>query len=73
MTTGETLSELKAREHELDREWQWLATALNTVARVKAEQGQAAAFQLMQRQAVRVGQRRVELRLAMAELESDGQ
>ena len=73
MATAESLAELRAREGELDREWQWLAAALNTVARVKAEQGQAAAFQLMQRQAVRVGQRRVELRLAMAELESDGQ
>ena len=65
----ETLAELQAREKELDREWQWLAAALNTVARVKAEQGHAAAFALMQRQAVRVGQRRVEVQLAMAELE----
>ena len=73
MATAETLADLRAREGELDREWQWLAAALNTVARVKAEQGQAAAFQLMQRQAVRVGQRSVELRLAMDELESDGQ
>ena len=72
MATAETLAELRAREEELDREWTWLATALDTVARVKAEQGQTAAFRLMQRQAVRVGQRRVEVRLAMAALESDG-
>jgi hypothetical protein len=64
-----SLAELRAHEEELTREWQWLATALNTVARCKAEQGNAAAFQLMQRQAVRVGQRRVEVRLTMAALE----
>ena len=52
------LAELRAREEEVDR-----------VARVKAEQGDAAAFQLMQRQAMAVGQRRVELRIQMAELE----
>ena len=67
----ESLAELRAHEEELTREWQWLATALNKVARCRAEQGHAAAFALMQRQAVRVGQRRVEVRLAMAELERD--
>ena len=33
----------------------------------RAEQGDAAAFRLMQHQAVSVGQRRVELRLQMAQ------
>ena len=60
---------MRAREEELGREWQWLHDGLNTIARVKAEQGDAAAFRLMQAQAMVVGQRRVELRKQMAELE----
>jgi hypothetical protein len=63
-----TLAELKAREEELERERRWLVDALNTVARARAEQGDAAAFRLMQHQAMRVGQRRVEVRLRMAQL-----
>jgi hypothetical protein len=63
-----TVAELKAREEELEREWLLLVDALNTVARARAEQGDAAAFRLMQAQAMRVGQRRVELRLQMAQL-----
>ncbi|NJO33009.1 MAG: hypothetical protein HC869_07515 [Rhodospirillales bacterium] len=66
---SETLEALTAREEEVGREWQWLHDALNTVARARAEQGDAAAFRLMQQQAMRVGQRRDELRLAMAALE----
>lgn len=65
------LAELKAREEEVAREWTWLVDALNTVARARAEQGDAAAFRLMQQQAMRFGQRRNELRMAMAELEGD--
>ena len=67
---AESLAELRAREEEIGREWQWLHDALNTVARVRAEQGDAVAFRLMQSQTMRIGQRRVELRLAMAELEA---
>jgi hypothetical protein len=37
------------------------------VTRRRGEQGNAAAFRLMQQQAMRVGQRRVEIRLAMSE------
>jgi hypothetical protein len=48
---------------------EWIHDALNTIARARAQQGDAAAFNLMQQQAMRVGQRRVELRMAMAELE----
>ena len=66
----ESLVELRAREEEVAREWQWIHDALNTVARVRAEQGDAVAFRLMQSQAMRIGQRRVELRLAMANLEA---
>lgn len=63
------LSELRARQQEVEREWRWLHDALNTVARARAEQGDAAAFRLMQGQAMRVGQRRVELDMRIAELE----
>ena len=65
----ETLAELKAREQEVEREWSWLHDALNEIARVRAEQGDAAAFRLMQQQAMRVGQRRIELWMQMAALE----
>ena len=68
----ETLEALRAREAEVSREWQWLHDALNAVARARAEQGDAAAFRLMQAQAMAVGQRRVELRMKMAELEGPG-
>ena len=63
----ESLAELRAREAEVAREWQWLHDALNSVARVRAEHGDAAAFQLMQVQAMSVGQRRVELSLQIAQ------
>lgn len=65
----ESLVELRAREAEVAREWQWLHDALNTVARARADQSDAAAFQLMQVQAMRVGQRRVELSLQIAQWE----
>jgi hypothetical protein len=65
----ESVAELRAREQEVAREWQWLHEALNTVARVRAENGDAAAFRLMQSQAMRVGQRRIELSLRIAEME----
>ena len=65
----ESLAELRAREAEVAREWQWLHDALNTVARVRAENGDAAAFRLMQAQAMKVGQRRIELSLQIAQRE----
>jgi hypothetical protein len=65
----ESLAELRAREEEVAREWQWIHDALNTVARMRAEHGDAVAFRLLQEQAMRVGQRRVELRLAMGDFE----
>jgi hypothetical protein len=65
----QSLSEIEAREEEVEREWQWLHDALNAVARVRAENGDAQAFRLMQAQAMRVGQRRVELRIQRARLE----
>ena len=65
----ESLAELRAREAEVAREWQWLHDSLNTVARARSENGDAAAFRLMQAQAMRVGQRRIELSLRIAEIE----
>ncbi len=65
----ESVAELRAREEEVGREWQWIHDALNTIARVRAEHGDAAAFRLMQQQAMRVGQRRVELRMKLAAME----
>lgn len=65
----ETLQELRARELELAREWQWLQDVLNRVARARADDEDATAFRLLQQQAVAVGQRRVELMVAMAAVE----
>lgn len=65
----ESAAELKAREEEVSREWQWIHEALNTIARARAEQGDAQAFRLMQQQAMRVGQRRVELRMRLSAIE----
>jgi hypothetical protein len=33
------LAELRARQQEIEREWQWLHDALNVVARARAQQG----------------------------------
>ncbi|MFM9847974.1 MAG: hypothetical protein ACKVP3_12540 [Hyphomicrobiaceae bacterium] len=63
------MAELRAREQEVQREWTWLHTALNTIARVRAEQGDAAAFRLMQHQAMVVGHRRIEIRMQIAAIE----
>jgi hypothetical protein len=63
-----SLAELRSREAQVSREWQWRHDALNT--RARAEYGDATAFQLMQAQAMRVGQRRVELSLQIAQWET---
>jgi hypothetical protein len=65
----EGLTELQARQDELAREWRWLHDTLNKVARVRAEQGDAHAFRLLQAQAMAVGQRRIELSVRIAEME----
>jgi hypothetical protein len=65
----QSLLELRAAEAEVAREWRWLHEALNAIARVRAEQGDAQAFRLMQAQAMVVGQRRIELSMRIAELE----
>jgi hypothetical protein len=66
---ADKLTELRAREEEVAREWQWLQDALNKVARGRAEEGEVHAFRLLQHQAMAVGQRRVELQIEMARLE----
>ncbi len=63
------LMELRAREEEVAREWQWLQDTLNKVARGRTGEGEVHAFRLLQHQAVAVGQRRVELQIEMARLE----
>jgi hypothetical protein len=63
-------AELRAREDEVAREWEWLHEAVNLVARARADSETDNAFRLLQQQAMAVGQRRVELRLRMAELEA---
>jgi hypothetical protein len=65
----EGLAELRARQDEVAREWHWLHDTLNKVARIKAEQGDAHAFRLLQTQAMAVGQRRLELSVRIAEME----
>jgi len=50
----EALVELQARQDELAREWHWLHDTLNKVARVRAAQGDAHAFRLLQAQAMAV-------------------
>jgi len=65
----EGLAELRARQDEVAREWHWLHDTLNRVARVRAEQGDAHVFRLLQAQAMAVGQRRLELSVRIAEIE----
>ena len=66
---ADRLTELRIREEEAAREWQWLQDALNKVARGRAEEEEIQAFRLLHHQAVVVGQRRVELQIEMARLE----
>jgi hypothetical protein len=66
------ISELRAREEEIARGLEWLNEVLNLVARARAEDKADNAIWLLQRQAVAVGQGRVDLRLRMAELEVKG-
>jgi hypothetical protein len=68
----ETLAELRAREEEVEREWQWLHDTINDVARARADQKELAAVRLLHDHAMRVGQRRIELRLKMAAIEGPG-
>jgi hypothetical protein len=66
---SESLAELRAREAEVAREWDWLQNTLNQIARGRADDEEVRAFQLLQHQAMATGQRRVELQIEMARLE----
>ena len=67
---AESMKEVRARESEAAHTWQMLIESLECVAEVRAEQGELAAFRTMQALAMRVGQRRVELQLPAAALQS---
>ena len=61
----QSLPELQAEAGRIH----WLHGALNEIARVRAEEGNAQAFRFMQARAMVVGQRRIELSMRIAELE----
>ncbi len=65
----ESIETLQAREEEVGREWEWMHDVINRVARARAHEEDAHAFRILQEQARIVGQRRVALRLMMAEQE----
>ena len=67
----DTLTELRAREHEVAREWRWLQDMLNKVARMRADQQDTRMFQMLQHHALIVGERRVHLQRCMAELSGE--
>lgn len=64
----ESLEALRAREEEVGREWEWVHDVITRVARARADQEDAHAFRILQEQARIIGQRRVALRLMMAEV-----
>ena len=63
------LTDLKAREEEVAREWEWLNDTINRVARLRAEDSETQTFRILQEQVRIVGQRRVELMMEVAHLE----
>jgi hypothetical protein len=66
------LTDLKAREEEVAREWEWLNDTINRVAQLRAEDSEAQTFRILQEQVRVVGQRRVELMMEVAHLEKHG-
>ena len=64
------LADPGAMEEEVGREWEWLHDVINRVARMRAEQGDTQMFRILQEQSRVVGQRRVELQIQMAALET---
>lgn len=63
------LEELRAREDEVRREWEWLNETINEIARVHADNEQVSVFRLLHEQAMAVGRRRLELCIEIAETE----
>ena len=66
------LTDLKAREEEVAREWEWLNDTINRVAQLRAEDSEAQTLRIPQEQVRVVGQRRVELMMEVAHLEKHG-
>ena len=66
------LTDLKAREEEVAREWEWLNDTFNKVAQLRSEDSDAKTFRILQEQVRVVGQRRVELMMEVAHLERAG-
>lgn len=63
------LTDLKAREEEVAREWEWLNDTINRVAQLRSEDSETQTFRILQEQVRIVGQRRVELMMEVAHLE----
>lgn len=63
------LTDLKAREEEVAREWEWLNETINKVAQLRSEDSETQTFRILQEQVRLVGQRRVELMITVAHLE----
>jgi hypothetical protein len=66
------MTDLKAREEEVAREWEWLNDTINRVAQLRAEDSETQTFRILQEQVRVDGQRRVELMLEVAHLEKHG-
>ena len=67
------VGELKAREMEVAREWEWLQDFLYKAARSRCDQQDARLFERLQHQALIVGERRTALRSQIAMLEGPAQ
>ncbi len=63
------LTDLKAREEEVAREWEWLNDTINRVAELRSGDSEMQTFRILQEQVRVVGQRRVELMMEVAHLE----
>lgn len=57
----DTFEQVAAREQEVAREWEWLQELLYKVAKRRADQQDTRMFQMLQHQALIVGERRVAL------------
>ena len=70
----DTLEELRALEHQVEREWWWLNGALHAAAQVYAERpyGDPRRFREMQAQAREIDRRRVQIAVRIAEMDAQG-
>ncbi len=63
------LDELKIREQEVEREWEWLEGLLYRVAKARCDQRDAHLISRLQHQSLLLGERRVALRSEIATLQ----